>query len=87
MYFSPVIYKNFLSSEMAILANLVRTCPLLFSFSSPLLLSHPLTHPPAQAVGLVNYLSTFLSLYLVDKAGRRVLLVMGGLGMSVFTGT
>lgn len=38
------------------------------------------------AVALVNYLSTFLALYLVDKAGRRVLLVLGGLGMALFTG-
>ena len=39
------------------------------------------------AISLVNYLSTFLALYLVDKAGRRLLLVVGGVGMAVFTGT
>lgn len=61
MYFAPVIFKKFLASDMAILANL--------------------------AISLVNYLSTFLALYLVDKAGRRLLLVMGGVGMAVFTGT
>lgn len=60
MYFAPVIFKKFLASEMAILANL--------------------------AVALVNYLSTFLALYLVDRAGRRLLLVCGGLGMALFTG-
>ncbi|GAB5036195.1 mfs sp sugar:h+ symporter [Nannochloropsis oceanica] len=60
MYFAPVIFKKFLASNMAIVANL--------------------------AVALVNYLSTFLALYLVDKAGRRVLLVLGGLGMALFTG-
>ena len=60
MYFAPVIFKKFLASDMAILANL--------------------------AISLVNYLSTFLALYLVDKAGRRPLLVMGGVGMAVFTG-
>ncbi|TFJ82553.1 hypothetical protein NSK_006137 [Nannochloropsis salina CCMP1776] len=59
MYFAPVIFKKFLASEMAILANL--------------------------AVALVNYLSTFLALYLVDRAGRRLLLVCGGLGMALFT--
>jgi hypothetical protein len=61
MYFAPVIFKKFLASDMAILANL--------------------------AISLVNYLSTFLALYLVDKAGRRLLLVVGGVGMAVFTGT
>jgi len=61
MYFAPVIFKKFLASDMAILANL--------------------------AISLVNYLSTFLALYLVDKAGRRLLLVIGGVGMAVFTGT
>ncbi len=60
MYFAPVIFKKFLASNMAIVANL--------------------------AIALVNYLSTFLALYLVDKAGRRVLLVLGGLGMAFFTG-
>lgn len=60
MYFAPVIFKKFLASEMAILANL--------------------------AVALVNYLSTFLALYLVDRSGRRLLLVCGGLGMALFTG-
>jgi hypothetical protein len=38
------------------------------------------------AIGLVNYLSTFLALYLVDRAGRRLLLILGGLGMGLFTG-
>lgn len=38
------------------------------------------------AVALVNYLSTFLALYLVDRAGRRLLLICGGVGMGVFTG-
>jgi hypothetical protein len=61
MYFAPVIFKKFLDSDMAILANL--------------------------AISLVNCLSTFLALYLVDKAGRRLLLVVGGVGMAVFTGT
>ncbi|EWM20620.1 General substrate transporter [Nannochloropsis gaditana] len=37
------------------------------------------------AVALLNYLSTFLALYLVDRAGCRLLLVCGGLGMALFT--
>ena len=38
------------------------------------------------AVCLVNFFATFLALYLVDRAGRRILLVSGGLGMALFTG-
>jgi len=38
------------------------------------------------AVCLVNFFSTFLALYLVDRAGRRILLFTGGLGMALFTG-
>jgi len=38
------------------------------------------------AVTLVNFFSTFIALYLVDRAGRRILLVSGGAGMGIFTG-
>lgn len=44
MYFAPVIFKKFLSSGDAIVANL--------------------------AVAVVNFLATFIALYLVDRAGR-----------------
>jgi hypothetical protein len=46
MYFAPVIFKKFLSSGDAIVANL--------------------------AVAVVNFLATFIALYLVDRAGRCV---------------
>jgi hypothetical protein len=46
MYFAPVIFKKFLASNDAIVANL--------------------------AVAVVNFLATFIALYLVDKAGRSV---------------
>jgi len=36
-------------------------------------------------VSLVNFLSTFIALYLFDCAGRRILLVAGGMGMAMFT--
>lgn len=33
------------------------------------------------AVATVNFLSTFIAIYSVDKAGRRPLLILGGFGM------
>ena len=37
-------------------------------------------------VGLVNLLSTFLGLYLIDKAGRRVLMIVGSMGLILTLG-
>jgi len=37
-------------------------------------------------VSSVNFLSTFIAMYLVDRVGRRVLFVSGGVGMAIFTG-
>ncbi len=37
-------------------------------------------------VGLVNLLSTFLGLYLIDKAGRRVLMIIGSMGLILTLG-
>ncbi|XP_065183182.1 uncharacterized protein LOC135814054 [Sycon ciliatum] len=36
-------------------------------------------------VGIINFLTTFGTLVLVDKVGRKVLLLLGGLGMAVST--
>jgi len=36
-------------------------------------------------INVVNFLSTFLALYAVDRLGRRILFVAGGTGMCIFT--
>ncbi|XP_065183179.1 uncharacterized protein LOC135814052 [Sycon ciliatum] len=36
-------------------------------------------------VGIINFLTTFGTLVLVDKVGRKVLLLLGGLGMAIST--
>ncbi|XP_065183181.1 uncharacterized protein LOC135814053 isoform X2 [Sycon ciliatum] len=36
-------------------------------------------------VGIINFLTTFGTLGLVDKVGRKVLMIFGGLGMSITT--
>ena len=58
-------------------------------YFAPLIFSDFLS--PSAAIGAnlsvaaVNFLGTFIALYLVDRAGRRILFVSGGMGMALFT--